>query len=395
MAFPGLLRRRTPFGGLAGWLRRLDETRPSARGATRAAPHVRDGLDTRALWAVWIAAVAPCALFGLWHVGRLANVELAAAGLGAAPGWRGAWLAALGLGVDAASPLACAVHGALWFAPVFLAAFAAARAWELAFALARKRPFHDDFGLTPLLFALTLPPTIPLWQAALGMSFGIVLAREVFGGIGRNFVNAALAGRAFLYFAYPNQIHGDAVWHTVDGVTGATPLALAKTGGLDAIVDAGFTWSGAFLGTVPGGMGATSALLCALGGLVLVATGIASWRILAGGVLGLVGGVAALGALGGEAWPMASLPWHWHLVLGGFAFGLVFMATDPASAAHTDPGRWAYGLLVGALTAMVRVANPAYPEGVMMAVLLANVFAPLCDHVAIRANVRRRARRRG
>jgi Na+-transporting NADH:ubiquinone oxidoreductase subunit B len=322
---------------------------------------VRDALSTRALWAVWIAAVTPCALFGLWNVGRLANADLAAAGLAQAPGWRGALLAGLGLGVQGDGVLACVVHGALWFLPVLLAALAAARAWEIAFALVRQRPFHDDFGLTPLLFALTLPPTIPLWQAALGMTFGIVLAREVFGGLGRNFVNAALAGRAFLYFAYPNQIHGDAVWHTVDGVTGATPLALAKLGGLAAVREAGFAWSDAWLGTVPGGMGSTSAALCVLGGVLLVATGVASWRVLAGGVLGLVGGVWLLAAAGGDAWPMAALPWHWHLGLGGFAFGLVFMATDPASAAHTDPGRWAYGLLIGAMTALVRVANPAYP----------------------------------
>jgi len=391
----GAPRSRTPFGGLARWLHRIDETRPAARGVTGAAPHVRDALSTRSLWVVWIAAVLPCALFGLWNVGRLANTELADAGLAAAPGWRGALLAALGLGVDPGGVVACAVHGALWFVPVFLAALVAARIWELAFALVRQRPFHDDFGLTPLLFALTLPPTIPLWQSALGMSFGIVLAREVFGGLGRNFVNAALAGRAFLYFAYPNQIHGDAVWHTVDGVTGATPLARAKLGGLDAIVDAGFAWSDAWLGTVPGGMGSTSALLCALGAVVLIATGVASWRVMAGGVLGLVGGVLALAALGGEAWPMASVPWHWHLALGGFAFGLVFMATDPASAAHTNPGRWAYGVLIGAMTALVRVANPAYPEGVMMAILFANVLAPLFDHAAIAAHARRRARRHG
>jgi Na+-transporting NADH:ubiquinone oxidoreductase subunit B len=386
-------RSRTPFAELARWLRRLDETRPPARGATRSAPHVRDALSTRALWLVWIAAVTPCALFGIWNVGRLASTELGAVGSAVAPGWRGAALAALGIDPDPASVLACAAHGALWFLPVFAAAWLAARFWELGFALVRKRPFHDDFGLTALLFALTLPPTIPLWQSALGMSFGIVLAREVFGGIGRNFVNAALAGRAFLYFAYPNRIHGDAVWHPVDGITGATPLALAKTGGLDAVAGAGFTWSDGWIGTLPGGMGSTSALLCAAGALVLIATRVVSWRILAGGVLGLVGGVEALGAVGGDAWPMASLPWHWHLVFGGFAFGLVFMATDPASAAHTDPGRWAYGLLIGAMTALVRVANPAYPEGIMMAILFANVFAPLFDTMAIAAHGRRRAKR--
>jgi Na+-transporting NADH:ubiquinone oxidoreductase subunit B len=385
--------RRTPFGDLAALLRRADAARPSARGTTVGAPHVRDAMSVRAFWVVWIVAVLPCALFGLWNLGHLANVELAALGSGRPPGWRVALLASLGIGTDPASVLACAAHGALYFVPVFAASFAAARVWELGFALVRRRPFHDDFGLTPLLFALTLPPTIPLWQAALGMSFGIVLGREVFGGIGKNFVNPALAGRAFLYFAYPAAIHGDAVWLPIDGFTGATPLALGQTGGLDAILKAGFTWTGAGLGVLPGGMGSTSALLCAVGALVLIATRTASWRVMAGGVLGLVGSVLLLGQAVGGTNPMAAVPWTWQLVLGGFAFGIVFLATDPASAAHTDPGRWLYGVLVGAMTALIRVVNTAYPEGVMLAILFANVFAPLIDHVVIQVHLRQRAAR--
>lgn len=394
MAERSARQRRTPFGGLAGLLRRLDATRPSSRGSTRSAPHVRDAMSVRAFWVVWIVAVLPCATFGMWNLGRLANVQLAALGGGRPPGWRVALLGSLGIGTDPASALACWAHGALYLAPVFGVSLLAARVWELGFAWVRDRPFHDDFGLTPLLFALTLPPTLPLWQAALGMSFGIVLAREVFGGIGKNFVNTALAGRAFLYFAYPAAIHGDAVWLPVDGTTGATPLALAQTGGLEAILGAGFTWTGAGLGTLPGGMGSTSALLCALGALVLVATRTASWRVMAGGILGLAASVLLLGWVLGDVQPMADVPWTWHLVLGGFAFGIVFLATDPASAAHTDPGRWIYGALVGGMTALIRIANPAYPEGVMLAILFANVFAPLIDHVVVRVHVRRRSGRR-
>jgi Na+-transporting NADH:ubiquinone oxidoreductase subunit B len=361
------------------------------------APHLRGGRDLRRLWAIWIAAVTPCALFGLWNVGHQAAAARAALGpaAAAATGWRDRLVTATGLGHDPSSAVACTLLGLLHFVPVLLAAAAAARLWEIVFARTRGRPLRDDLGLTPLLFALTLPPTIPLWQAALGMSFGVVLAREVFGGLGKNFVNVPLAGRAFLYFAYPAQNHGAAVWIPIDGVARPTPLALGQAGGLEAIHEAGYTWAQAAVGLLPGPFGATSALFCAVGALVLVTTRAASWRVIAGGVLGLVATVWVLARVGGAAWPLATVPWQWHLVLGSFAFGLVFLATDPASAPHTDAGRWLYGALAGGLTGLVRVANPAYPEGIMLAILFANVFAPLIDQLVIRQDVRRRAARRG
>jgi Na+-transporting NADH:ubiquinone oxidoreductase subunit B len=243
------------------------------------------------------------------------------------------------------------------------------------------------------LFVATLPATIPLWQVALGISFGIVIGKEVFGGTGKNFLNPALVGRAFLFFAYPAEISGEAIWVAVDGYSGATPLALAAGGGVQALTEAGIGWSDAFIGTIQGSLGEVSALACLLGAVFLVYTGIASYRIMLGVVIGLSVTVYLLSLLNGDVGPVYQTPWYWHLVLGGVAFGLVFMATDPVSASMTDTGKWIYGLLIGFVTALIRVVNPAYTEGVMIAILFGNVFAPLIDYFVIQANIRRRRRR--
>jgi len=225
-----------------------------------------------------------------------------------------------------------------------------------------------------------------------GLGLGTVIGKEVFGGTGKNFLNPALVGRAFLFFAYPGQITGD-VWVPVDGYSGATPLALAAQGGLEAVQGAGLTWSAAFLGTIPGSIGETSALACLLGAVFLVYTRIASWRIMVGVVLGLVAMTTIFYVLGSDTNPMFALPWYWHLVLGSVAFGLVFMATDPVSAAMTETGKWIYGAVIGVMVALIRVVNPAYPEGVMLAILFGNVVAPTIDHFVVRANIRRRLHR--
>jgi Na+-transporting NADH:ubiquinone oxidoreductase subunit B len=241
-----------------------------------------------------------------------------------------------------------------------------------------------------MLYTLILPPAIPLWQVALGISFGVVIGKEVFGGTGKNFLNPALTGRAFLFFAYPAQMSGDAVWTAVDGFSGATPLGLSALGGVEAIVAANVTWLDAFFGSIQGSIGATSTVACLLGGAFLIYTRIASYRIIFGVFIGMLATTLLLNAVGSDTNPMFAMPWYWHLVLGGFAFGMVFMATDPVTAAMTDAGRWIFGLLIGFMTVLIRVVNPAFPEGIMLAILFANIFAPLIDYCVMQANIRRR-----
>jgi Na+-transporting NADH:ubiquinone oxidoreductase subunit B len=271
--------------------------------------------------------------------------------------------------------------------------FAVGIFWEILFAAVRNHEVNEGFFVTSLLYALILPATIPLWQVALGITFGVVIAKEVFGGTGKNFLNPALAGRAFLFFAYPAQMSGDTVWTAVDGFSGATALSLGAAGGVSAITGADITWMNAFLGDIQGSIGATSTLACLLGGAFLVYTRVASWRIIAGVFVGMVATSVLFNAVGSETNSMVAMPWYWHLVLGGFAFGMVFMATDPVTACMTDAGRWVFGMLIGFMTVLIRVANPGFPEGIMLAILFANLFAPLIDYVVVRINVRRRAKR--
>ncbi|GIX22002.1 MAG: Na(+)-translocating NADH-quinone reductase subunit B [Gammaproteobacteria bacterium] len=362
---------------------------------TRTAPHVRDGLDLkRVMTFVWLAAW-PCAIMACWNTGYQANLALAALGLDGQTGWRGWLLEPLrGLGVyDPGSVVGCFLHGFVWFFPVYFVTFVVGGLWEVLFAAVRNHEVNEGFFVTSILFALTLPPTTPLWQVALGISFGVVLAKEVFGGTGKNFLNPALAGRAFLYFAFPASQSGDAVWVAVDGYSGATPLAHAAAGGVQAILESGVSWWDAFLGVIPGSLGETSTLAALIGGGFLLITRIASYRIVLGCVIGLVGTSLLLNLIGSDTNPMFAMPWYWHLVLGGFAFGALYMATDPVSAAMTNTGRWLFGMLIGFMTVLIRVVNPAFPEGVMLAILFANMFAPLIDYFVMRANIRRRLAR--
>jgi Na+-transporting NADH:ubiquinone oxidoreductase subunit B len=244
-----------------------------------------------------------------------------------------------------------------------------------------------------MLFALILPPTTPLWQVAIGISFGVVMGKEVFGGTGKNFLNPALVGRAFLFFAYPAQMSGDAVWVAVDGFSGATALGLAAAGGVQAITDSGLSWMNTFFGNMAGSMGEVSTLACLLGLTFLLYTKIASWRVVGGVFLGMVATSLLFNGIGSDTNPMFALPWYWHLTLGGFAFGMVFMATDPVSAAMTNRGRWVYGALIGVMVVLIRVVNPAFPEGMMLSILFANMFAPLIDYFVVQANIKRRLAR--
>ncbi len=364
------------------------------RDVTPSAPHVRDAIDLKRVMTYVVLAVTPCALFGMYNVGLQANLAMAELGLSAADGWRGLALAAMGVGYDPQSIAGCLVHGLLYFLPVYIVTLAVGGLWEVIFALVRNHEVNEGFLVTSMLYSLILPPTIPLWQVALGISFAVVIGKEVFGGTGKNFLNPALTGRAFLYFAYPAQNSGNDVWVTVDGFTGATPLALAPQGGLEAIEAAGYTFNDVWMGFLPGTIGAESTLACLLGAIFLIYTRVASWRIMIGVLLGMVATVLLFNGLAGpDSNPYLHLPWYWHLVSGGFAFGLVFMATDPVSAAMTSKGKLIFGALIGVLTVLIRVINPAFPEGIMLAILLANVFAPLIDYFVVQANVRRRMRR--
>jgi Na+-transporting NADH:ubiquinone oxidoreductase subunit B len=276
---------------------------------------------------------------------------------------------------------------------VYAVTFIVGGFWEVLFATIRRHEVNEGFFVTSVLFALTLPPSIPLWQVALGISFGVVIGKEIFGGTGKNFLNPALTGRAFLFFAYPANMSGNAVWTAADGFSGATALSNAAEGGVQSIIDNGVSWMDAFIGTIQGSMGETSTLAIFIGGAVLLVMGIASARIVAGVMIGMVATTLLLNAVGSDTNPMFALPWYWHLVLGGFAFGMIFMATDPVSASMTNKGKWFFGALIGFMVVMIRVVNPAFPEGMMLAILFANLFAPLIDHFVVQANIKRRTAR--
>lgn len=360
---------------------------------TARAPHVRDGIDLKRLMVYVVLAAFPCALWGMYNVGLQANEAMASLGLQSALGWRGTLTDTLGIGYDPGSLWDCFWHGFLYFLPIYIVTMVFGLGWEMLFASVRNHEVNEGFLVTSMLYTLTLPATTPLWQVALGITFGVVIGKEVFGGTGKNFLNPALTGRAFLYFAYPASQSGDSVWVPVDGYSGATALSLGKTGGVDAIRDAGITWADAFLGTIQGSFGETSTLACLIGAAFLLYTRIASWRIMLGVLVGMIATAELFNFIGSQTNPMFSLPWYWHLVLGGYAFGLVYMATDPVSAAMTNTGRLAFGILIGIMVVLIRVVNPGFPEGMMLAILFANMFAPIIDHFVVQANVRRRLQR--
>jgi Na+-transporting NADH:ubiquinone oxidoreductase subunit B len=365
----------------------------SPSDVTRSAPHVRDGIDLKRVMIYVFLAAMPVALVGMYNIGLQANTAMLEMGVAGVDSWRGDVLEGFGVGYDPGSIAACFWHGFLYFLPVYLVTMAAGGFWEVLFAIVRNHEVNEGFFVTSLLYALILPPTIPLWQVALGISFAVVIGKEVFGGTGKNFLNPALVGRAFLFFAYPAQNSGNSVWTAVDGFTGATPLAEAAEGGTQAMLASGTSWMDAFLGTIQGTIGAESTLMCLLGGVFLIYTRVASWRIMFGVFLGMFLLSGLFNVIGSDTNPMFAMNWYWHLVLGGFAFGMVYMATDPVSASMTAVGKIWYGALIGVMCVLIRVVNPAYPEGMMLAILFANVFAPIIDYFVIQANVRRRIKR--
>ncbi len=361
---------------------------------TKTSSHVRDAVDMkRVMSMVWICAFFPM-FAGMYYTGLQANVAMDAMGVENLEGWRG-FLLELVAGYDANSIWDCMVYGAVFYVPIYMTVFVVGGVWEVVIATIRGHEVNEGFFVTSILFSLIVPASIPLWQAALGISFGVVIGKEIFGGTGKNFLNPALTGRAFLFFAYPADISGDSVWTAVDGFSGATPLGIAALQGMEGVSATGFTWMDAFLGKMQGSVGETSTLAIFIGGAILLITKTASWRIMAGVMLGMVATALMFNTIGSETNPMFSMPWYWHLVLGGFAFGMVYMATDPVSAAMTDTGKWWYGALIGVMCVLIRVVNPAFPEGMMLAILFANLFAPLIDWQVVRSNVKRRLARVG
>ncbi len=358
---------------------------------TTSASHVRDGVDLKRIMITVWACTFPAMFFGMWNLGFQANTFIAANGLAGSGDWHQIFIGLLA-GHDPNSLWDNFWYGFCYFVPIYAVVFIVGGFWEVLFSIVRGHEVNEGFFVTSVLFALACPPDLPLWMAALGISFGIVIGKEVFGGTGKNFLNPALTGRAFLYFAYPASMSGDAVWTAVDGFTGATMLSVGSQQGMDAITGQ-MTWFDAFFGLMQGSIGETSTFAILIGGAVLMIMRIASWRIVAGCVLGAAALSTLFNLIGSDSNPMFAMPFHWHLVLGGFAFGLIFMTTDPVSASMTNAGRWWYGALIGAMCILIRVVNPAFPEGMMLAILFANLFAPMIDHFVVQANIKRRMAR--
>ncbi|MBC8946896.1 MULTISPECIES: NADH:ubiquinone reductase (Na(+)-transporting) subunit B [Xenorhabdus] len=371
---------------------------------TKGTAHVRDAIDLKRMMILVWMSVFPAMFWGMYNVGNQAIPALTHLYNGEAlqqvlaSDWH--YILAQYLGASLTPDAGWGskmLLGATYFLPIYAVVFVVGGFWEILFAIIRKHEINEGFFVSSILFALIVPPTLPLWQAALGITFGVVVAKEIFGGTGRNFLNPALAGRAFLFFAYPAQISGDLVWTAADGFSGATPLSQWANAGQHALMNTitgqPVTWMDAFLGNIPGSIGEVSTLMIFIGGAIILFARIASWRIVAGVMIGMIAMSYLFNAIGSDTNPMFAMPWYWHMVLGGFAFGMIFMATDPVSAAFTDKGKWAYGILIGVMCILIRVVNPAYPEGMMLAILFANLFAPLFDYLVVQANIKRRKAR--
>ncbi len=350
--------------------------------ATSSGTHIRDGVDLKRTMFTVVLAMVPCLLYGIWNVGHqhhLAIGELTGV-------WDGF--------------IAKFLYGAMRVLPIVAVTYFVGLNTEFAFAVIRKHPVNEGFLVTGMLIPLIVPPTIPLWMVALATLFAVVIGKEAFGGTGMNILNVALTARVFLFFAYPTYISGDRVWISgdpeqfVDGLSGATPLGVAYIDGMNGLAGVApfvYDLKNMVLGTIPGSIGETSAIAVALGALILLATGIGSWKIMASVVAGTLATSSLLGVL--DISPFQGVPAHYHLFMGGMLFATVFMATDPVTAAQTEKGKLVYGFLIGVFGIVIRVLNPAYPEGFMLAILLMNVFAPTIDHFVVQANVKRRASR--
>ena len=341
-------------------------------------PYIRDHVDVKRSMIFVVLALIPCLLFGIYNAGLQTAINEGNTSIGF---------------ID------LFIKGAFSVVPMYMVVFAVGGACEALFAVIRNHEINEGFLVTGMLIPLVMPPTIPLWMLGIATAFGIIIGKEIFGGTGFNVFNPALTARAFIFFAYPTTMSGDKVW-SIDGMSGATPLLkISSEKGQDAISFLGnYSWYDMFIGFIPGSVGETSTLCCLIGAFFLLITGIASWRTMCAVIIGMLMMTFIMNQFGqliGSSNPMLFIPPHYHFVMGGFAFGMVYMATDPVSSAHTHKGMWYYGILIGAMCVLIRVINPAYPEGMMLAILFANAFAPLFDYYVLEANVKRRMARYG
>lgn len=352
---------------------------------TNRGPHIRDKIDSKRFMMTVVISLIPAIIIGMYNIGFQ-------------------YFKSMGVDADIFS---CFWEGFLVMLPIIIVTYGVGLFWEILFSLVRRHEINEGFFVTGILFVLIMPPTIPLWQVAVAITFGVIIGKEVFGGTGMNIFNPALTARAFLFFTYPGKISGDKVWtlldsskeKIIDGFSGATPLLVASNteagkSAVEAVSGAGFSWQQMFLGLIPGSIGETSTLAILIGALILIITGVGSWRIMLAVLIGGYGTAFLMNMAAGPAISgIFSLPPHYHLVMGGFAFGMVFMATDPVSGSGTNTGKWIYGFAIGVMAILIRTVNPAYPEGMMLAILFMNVFAPLIDYYVVQANIRRRLHR--
>ena len=360
--------------------------------------HVRDGVDIQKIMVIVWLSTFPAMFFGMYNLGVYSLNYLNLIGQENTGDWHH-YIVSM-VGYDHTSFIAKMWFGAAYFLPIYITVFVVGIAWEALFAIVRKHEINEGAFVSTILFSLSCPPDLPLWQAAMGITFGLVIGKEIFGGTGKNFLNPALTGRAFLYFAYPAQISGDKVWIAgladnniiPEGYSGATALGVAATDGMEGIYNS-FTWMDAFLGFVPGSVGETSVIAIGIGLVILLITKVASYRIILGTLLGMWAMSTVLNIVGSDTNEMFYVPWYWHLVIGSFAFGLVFMATEPVSGSGTNTGRWIYGVVIGVTVVLIRVINPAFPEGMMLAILFANLLAPVIDHLVVMTNIKKRKAR--
>ncbi|MDP3461194.1 MAG: NADH:ubiquinone reductase (Na(+)-transporting) subunit B [Bacteroidales bacterium] len=334
---------------------------------THTGAHIRDAIDMKRTMIIVVVALLPALIFGIWNVGYQHYISH-------------------GMAYDFWPMFG---YGLLKVVPIIIVSYVVGLAIEFAFAQSRHHEVNEGFLVSGMLIPLVMPPDVPLWMVAISTAFAVIIGKEVFGGTGMNILNPALTARAFLFFAYPSEMSGDLIWisEKADAYSGATPLGHLLVGEVSKLPS---EWA-MFLGNIPGSIGETSTLAILIGAVVLIATGIGSARIM----LSVVAGGLAMGLLF-NLWGIndyMNIPAHYHLIMGGFAFGTVFMATDPVSAAQTTRGKYIYGFLIGMIAVLIRVFNPAYPEGMMLSILLMNVFAPLIDHYVVQSNIKKRLKR--
>jgi Na+-transporting NADH:ubiquinone oxidoreductase subunit B len=362
----------------------------SSHTVTRVAPHVRDANNVQRLWNYFVIASLPAALIGMWSLGHQTNLAIADFQLTEVPGWRAALLQWLGFGFDAHHIGDCFAHGLLYFLPIFLVALLTGAFWEALFASVRDKRVDEGLMVFAWMFALILPATVSMLQVAMGMTFGMVVGKLIFGGSGRYLVNPAVLALVFLLFSYPDMVSFEGAWVPVAEYDQPTVLELVtEEGGLSVVAAVDYQYFNLFIGDRPGSIGSVSSLGALLGALFLVWSGMASWRIMLGSLIGLIAMSLVCNLIAPEH-DLFGLPWYWQAVLGGYVFGTVFLATDPVAGPITDPGRWGFGLLVGSLTVLVRVGNPSHYEGILFAILLASIFSPMIDFVVVELNIRRR-----